>query len=352
MHRIPALLLVFFLTILFAGCTGHQPGTAASTPAQGGTVTLPAAECAAGERTLIVEPEDGRMAVLETITGAHHNITLTIYELNDPAIVDALIAAQERGVQVRVLYNNASFAAMHMANPNTGAVLNLSNAGARTKPASPVFAVTHQKTLTADATRSVIMTFNLEPGYFNTTRDFGIVTTNRSEVREIASVFEADWNYRNVTPDYPTLVWSPVNSREKILTVINHSVKSIDVYNEEITDWQSINALAAAAERGVVVRVIAADMESDGKNVNAPAIRTLRNASAEAKEITSLYIHAKVVLADYGTPEQVAFVGSENLAPVSLNDNRELGILVTEQPILDRLESVFLQDWLVPGIPV
>ena len=55
----------------------------------------------------------------------------------------------------------------------------------KTKPASPVFTVTHQKTLTADGAKSFIMTFNLEPGYFATTRDFGILTTNQSEIQEI-----------------------------------------------------------------------------------------------------------------------------------------------------------------------
>jgi phosphatidylserine/phosphatidylglycerophosphate/cardiolipin synthase-like enzyme len=57
-----------------------------------------------------------------------------------------------------------------------------------------------------------------------------------------------------------------------------------------------------------------------------------------------------MVLADYGTPDQVACLGSENLGTVSLDQNRELGILVTEKPILDRLESVFNSDWLVPAM--
>jgi phosphatidylserine/phosphatidylglycerophosphate/cardiolipin synthase-like enzyme len=240
---------------------------------------------------------------------------------------------------------------MHETNPNDGAVAHLSRAGVVTKPASHVFAVTHQKTLTADGSRSIIMTFNLEPGYFATTRDFGIVTTNQSEVREIAGVFDADWNYQTLTPTLPSLVWSPVNSQAKIVGVIDRATKTLDIYNEEITDRQCINALVSAAARGVAVRVIAADLESNGKNKNAPALATLNAGGVQAKTITSLYIHAKMVLADYGTPDQVAYIGSENLGTGSLDQNRELGILVTEKPILDRLESVFSQDWLVPAMP-
>jgi phosphatidylserine/phosphatidylglycerophosphate/cardiolipin synthase-like enzyme len=172
-----------------------------------------------------------------------------------------------------------------------------------------------------------------------------------SEIHEITSVFDADWMYKNVTPTYPSLVWSPVNSRAKILGVINGATKTLEVYNEEITDKQSVNALVAAAKRGVAVRVIAADLNSGGRNENAPDLATLNANGAQAKTITSLYIHAKMVLADYGTPDQVAYLGSENLGTVSLDQNRELGILVVEKPILDRLESVFNSDWLVPAMP-
>lgn len=86
-------------------------------------------------------------------------------------------------------------------------------------------------------------------------------------------------------------------------------------------------------------------------NVNAPALAMLNANGAQARTITSLYIHAKVAVADYGTPEQVAYVGSEYLVPVSLDHSRELAVLVSGQPILDRIESLFSQDWLVPAMP-
>lgn len=161
MHRIPAFLLILFLAAITAGCTGTQPDTAPNTALPAGTAAVPEmAGSLPPYHTLVVEPDNGRAAVLSTIAGARHNITLTIYELNDPDIVAALAAAQERGVSVRVIYNNQSFASMHEENPNLGAIAILSAAGAGTKPASPAFCVTHQKTLTADGSRSVIMTLN------------------------------------------------------------------------------------------------------------------------------------------------------------------------------------------------
>ena len=342
--------IVFSVLLVFtAGCTGTAPVV----PGPGSTGTTPGVLSASPpDHAIFVEPNEGRAEVLKTIAGARKNITLTIFQLDDPAIVAALAAAQERGVLIRVLYNNASFAAANQTNPNFYAVANLTPLGVSMKPAPPYFTITHQKTLTADRSRAIIMTFNLDPAFFSTTRDFGIVTTKESEIREIAEVFEADWNYRNVSPSQPSLIWGPVNSRAKILGLINNATRTLEVYNDEITDPQCIDALGAAAKRGVVVRVLAANMQgTNGTNVNAPALATLNANGAQAKTITSLYIHAKVAVADYGTPKQVAYVGSEYLAPVSLDHSRELAILVSEQPILDRIESVFSQDWLVPAMP-
>jgi len=352
MRSLTIILVLLVLTLPIAGCIGPRLDTVPVTqnPSNAG-ITSNVDAGSPSAHTLIVEPNDGKAIILSTIAGARTNISLTIYELTDDDIVRALSAAQARCVSVRVLYNSNSFRSMNRTNPNAGAITNLSLSGVATKPASPVFTVTHQKTLTADASRSVIMTFNLEPDYFNTTRDFGIVTTNSSEVREIAGVFEADWNYQNITPTLPSLVWSPVNSRTKMLGVIDDATQTIDIYSEEFTDPQCMNALVNAAKRGVIVRVIAASHTNNGRNENAPALAILNANGAQAKMITSLYIHAKMVLADYAMPDQVAYLGSENLGTVSLDHNRELGILITERPILDHLESIFSKDWIAPAVP-
>ncbi|MDO9325418.1 MAG: hypothetical protein Q7T80_10735 [Methanoregula sp.] len=90
---------------------------------------------------------------------------------------------------------------------------------------------------------------------------------------------------------------------------------------------------------------------TNGANVNAPALAMLNTNGAQAKTITSLYIHAKVAVADFGTPHPVADIGSEYVAPVSLDQSRGLAILVSELPILDRIESVFAQYRHVPVMP-
>ncbi len=291
---------------------------------------------------LLTQPTDGRTLILDLINHAQSSINLTIYELEDNQIIEALTAAAGRGVNVRVIYNHNSF--LHRPkDPNAEAVAKLNAAGVKTKPASSRFRITHQKTFTFDDSTAVIMTFNLAPNYFTGTRDFGVVTADPAEVAEIFQVFEADWNDTTLSPSNPNLVWSPDNSRAKLLTLINSASKTLEVYGQEAEDKECMQALIDAAQRGVVVRFITAvlDDTANGEDKNAKEREYLNAHHVQAEGLKSPYIHAKMILAD----DRRAFLGSENFSYTSLNENRELGILVDDPNILSSLKSTFDSDW-------
>ena len=67
----------------------------------------------------------------------------------------------------------------------------------------------------------------------------------------------------------------------------------------------------------------------------------LTQGGVGVKLIRSPYIHAKLVLAD-GTR---GWIGSENFSANSLDNNRELGILLRHPDILKTLAATFEQDW-------
>ena len=67
----------------------------------------------------------------------------------------------------------------------------------------------------------------------------------------------------------------------------------------------------------------------------------LKRDGVEVHEIGSPYMHAKIVLAD----GKKAFVGSVNISTNSLERNRELGILVSDQNVLRVLFQTFQKDW-------
>jgi phosphatidylserine/phosphatidylglycerophosphate/cardiolipin synthase-like enzyme len=58
-----------------------------------------------------------------------------------------------------------------------------------------------------------------------------------------------------------------------------------------------------------------------------------------------LYIHGKVIEADYGTSHAKMFIGSENFSSTSLNRNRELGLIISGHPVLSAIASTFAADF-------
>ncbi|HEV7236131.1 MAG TPA: phospholipase D-like domain-containing protein, partial [Ktedonobacteraceae bacterium] len=74
---------------------------------------------------------------------------------------------------------------------------------------------------------------------------------------------------------------------------------------------------------------------------NRAGIDTIKQGGVQVREDSRLYIHAKIIVVD----GQKAFVGSENISTQSLDQNRELGIIVADQGVLLTLQQTFQQDW-------
>jgi cardiolipin synthase A/B len=54
-----------------------------------------------------------------------------------------------------------------------------------------------------------------------------------------------------------------------------------------------------------------------------------------------VHIHAKMIVAD----RSKAFVGSENFSRASLDDNRELGLTVTDPAVVGPAAATFAEDF-------
>lgn len=173
-------------------------------------------------------------------------------------------------------------------------------------------------------------------------REYGIVDTNTQDVQGVSNIFNADWNRTNAQISDPNLVVSPVNSRQAFNSIINGAHKSLIVEAEEMQDSGIEQDLVNAARRGVKVEVILpGSTSSSSSNSNSQGIQTIQQGGVTVREDTNLYMHAKMMVAD----GQRAFVGSENISNASLESNRELGIVLSDQHVITTLQQTFQQDW-------
>ncbi|MFI9323638.1 phosphatidylserine/phosphatidylglycerophosphate/cardiolipin synthase family protein [Kitasatospora aureofaciens] len=293
---------------------------------------------ATGTYTAVVFPDQSHTVVYNLINSATKSIDVTMYELRDTTAVNDLIARRRAGVKVRVILD-----AQHTS-VNGSAYSALKAAGVGVTYSSSAFVYTHQKTVTVDGATSLILTGNLDATYYSSSRDYGVLDTDANDVNAIEQVFAADYAKTSITPsDGDNLVWSPTDSQDRLLALINGAQASLDVEELEFGDQALVDAVTAAANRGVTVRVVGMNPSSYGSSfdgVTAAGAKVVTYSST-----TGLYIHAKAVVADYGTSTAKVFAGSENFSDNSLNNNRELGLIVSDSGVLNTIESTFATDF-------
>jgi phosphatidylserine/phosphatidylglycerophosphate/cardiolipin synthase-like enzyme len=218
-------------------------------------------------------------------------------------------------------------------------MVELRSKGVQTQDSSPAFALTHEKALIVDGSSALIMSLNLVAATFQDTRDIALADSDPSDVAEIESVFQADWDRQTVAVARPALVWSPDNARPRIIELLTSATVEVDMYAEELRDQEVIATLEALPSQGVRVRLL---MTGTGNGDSSRVGRSrLVSAGGEARLLQKPFVHAKMIVVD-GTR---AFAGSINLSAQSLDRNRELGLLTDDSALLSALSGAFEQDW-------
>ncbi|GAA0396963.1 phospholipase D-like domain-containing protein [Streptomyces luteireticuli] len=297
----------------------------------GGALSAPASP-------LLVFPGQDHSAVHDFIGSATKSVDMTMYELRDTRTVDALVNREKAGVKVRVVLD-----AKHTS-VNGSAYKALKAAGVGVVYSSSDYVYTHQKTVTVDGAKSLILTGNLDSKYYASSRDYGVFDTDAADVAAIEKTFDADYARTAVTPsDGDHLVWSPTDSEERLLALINGAQHSLDLEQLEFGDKTLVDAVVAAEGRGVTVRVVGMNPDSYGSYFDQ--VKQAGGTVVTFSSTEGLYIHAKAIVADHGTSTAKVFAGSENFSDNSLNNNRELGLIVNSPEVLDGIESTFTTDF-------
>jgi cardiolipin synthase A/B len=290
--------------------------------------------------TLITMPDDGLTALYNLLSSATKSIDMTMYELTDTTVTSILTKAAAAGIAVRVILdqNNEKQA-------NTTAYNTLAAGGVAVHWANPAYAVTHQKTITVDSATSAIMTLNLTTEDYPMTRDFAVITNDAADVAAIETTFNADFTNATITP--PTgdnLVWSPTNSSAALLGIINGATTSLLIAQEEMDDTDIESALEAALKRGVALTLVQENMSGSYTSI----LQTFKADGAKVATYSSktgYYIHAKAILADYGTAAAKLFLGPENFSNTSLTENRELGLIFNDAACMAGVEAAITKDY-------
>ncbi len=306
--------------------------------------------------SLYVEPDSTGVAepLLAAIEAARASVHVEMYLLTSHTYVDALCALHAAGVDVKVVLNHRFPPGTEASATNDGTYATLSAMGVPVAwaPTSTGFpSYTHAKLVVIDAETAAgeawVMTMNLDTTALQANREYLVRDRAPEDVAEAESIFEADFAALPVMPEGSLVVApSPENDAASTLLALVESARvTLDIEVEELTalgvEERIFAALVDRAESGVTVRVVLEDA-SDREQASAVAGLLAAGASVRGHAYGhGLDIHAKAIVADGAR----AFVGSENLSGGSLGDNREIGVVFSDPPLVSLLDSTILEDF-------
>lgn len=272
---------------------------------------------------LIVQPADGTAPLLKGISQAKKSIQIVIFRFDQSDVEQALEEAAGRGVFVHAL----------IAFTNRGGEKNLRRLemlflekGITVARSADDLARYHGKMMLIDGKELYLPTYNFTHLDTARSRSFGIVTRNRELVQAASQLFECDTKRQPYISRCDKLVVSPVNARKCLTAFLKGAKRELLIYEINLADKEMLRILEDRRQAGVMVKIIG--HVSGSKSLNVQVLRKMR-------------LHTRVIICD----SRQAFLGSQSLRKVELDDRREIGIMVNNRKIVSELVAIFESDW-------
>jgi phosphatidylserine/phosphatidylglycerophosphate/cardiolipin synthase-like enzyme len=275
---------------------------------------------------LITQPDEGIKPLLAAVKRAKRRITIVIFRFDLDELEEALAAAVKRGVEVVAL----------IAHTNKGGEQSLRKLEQRMLKKGVTVNRTdddmvryHGKVLVIDRRAAFILGFNYT-GQDVESRSFGVVSRSPRIVKELLRLFESDSNRTDYTPRVGDLVVSPESARSRLYRFLRKTQTTLDIYDPNVADDEMLALLEKKAARGVRIRIIGC-LEKKWEKLGFAEVQKLRGRR----------LHVRAMVRD----GRRAFIGSQSLRKLELDERREVGIIIRDRKIVRKVEKVFNADW-------
>jgi len=203
----------------------------------------------------------------------------------------------------------------------------------------------HAKTFVGDQWWA-IQTANLTHSSLTKNREHFVLGTDPKIRKDLLQLFELDtqtilskgkkntkWYADWLADSSPNLLVCPLNCRQKIEYLLTHAQESIWISAQYVTDQRMIDILHK--QQSLDIRILTNDTED-----NYP----LRNLlwSDRVRLQKTPYSHDKMLIID----GKYVVIGSMNFSDNALDNNREIGIVLTDSVAIEEAKKLFIDWWL------
>jgi len=319
--------------------------------------------------TPFVDGENAFPEVLKTIDGAKKSLYYETFEFHGDGektpheIVDHLIAAKQRGVEVRVVAD--AFGSKENPLQHNDALDRLRAAGVEVASFNPIDSVKdldihrdHRKVIVADNKTAFVGGMNTGDDYMGTptpSRKHDVFARMQGPaVRDVVGSFYDSWAKAGgskvpaAEQAVPPAVVDPDGARARViahapddqkiraayLAMFDNARERINVENTFPMSADLVDSLCAAAKRGVDVRYIVDPTSSLKSDIVKHNYQQLLDAGVHIY-VYPTPIHTKAISVD----GQIATVGSSNVDNMSLYRNREIVSMVEDPAWVKKFDA-------------
>ena len=275
---------------------------------------------------LIVQPEDGAKPLVEAIDRAKKSIAIAVFRFDLAEMEEALERAIKRGVAVQALIAHTSGGGEKQLRKLESRLLQAGALVARTDDDMKRY---HGKLLLIDNRTLFVLGFNYTRLDIRRSRSLGIVSKNSALIREARRLIAADADRsQKFRPSKTDLVISPENSRDRLRRFIRKARRELLIYDPGLSDDAMLRELKKRADAGVTISILG-KLEKKWKSSGFKVKKAGRR------------LHVRAMVRD----GRRAFVGSQSLRRIELDERREVGILIRERKIVKQIAKLFNADW-------
>lgn len=283
---------------------------------------------------LAVLPDAGETPFVGVINGATKSIRVMVYMMGYGGILDAITAKAKAGIDVKAILDGVS-----QRDVNDKYKTALEAAGAQVHWSDPQFPYMHAKIIVVDESVALVSTGNYSKSFLLKERNFASTDRDPQDVADLTRLFDADWTSKSPDLSCTRLLVSPVNAKDRIVSLIKGAKKSVIVESMQLADYSVRAALVAQHKAGVDVRVLLA--APSWIDANSEAGSTMKTAGIAARWLDAPSVHVKAIIIDGAR----AYMGSENLSSTSLTKNREVGLVLSEPAAVGSMQTTMEADY-------
>ena len=280
---------------------------------------------------LLVSPRTSYQRRKEVIGTSRGSLDFWLYSFTEKKLLQRIQSLATQWVEIRAILEDK----LHGDTPRrrTDLKASLTNNNISIQSDSKLHTnFVHAKTFLWES-GFIIQTANLTHSSFEKNREYFWISRDNEIHDNLKKIFESDRAWNPVTSDeiHPNLLICPINCRSKIVYLLKSARQSIDIQNQYIKDDQ-IQQLLLHYAKGVTLRIILP---------NTPDNRITQSKFPNSvRLLTSPYTHAKMIAID----NDILVLSSINLSSNSIDNNREIGIIINNARAFNQWKKTFDDD--------